>query len=349
MNKLNISKYEQIEDFLILAGSSWVTDSIWLFFMPLLVIFGMATNLLGFAIIHFNSTFNINMYYYLKIYMLCSFFTCLSGALFIAFNARRYLWYSKLLVNLILKFASPLMSFIYFYANMLDSVMSFDKLGIFIKKISYFNKKYFSRPRLICFILFLYCTLLSLPIFFAYAANEIKIYSNENHTFIFTFYEMTEYGKTEFNFIITIIQFVLKDIIPSITAITLNGILMFKFIKYMKNKRKIILKYVKQPENVDQESRIRGSFSKLKEIKTVKMVLLIGFMSFLKTALEITSYLAPYFDWGKIANFLWQLSTGMFIIASFLNYFIVLTFDKKFKIYSNKFFVKVKLAVLCKR
>lgn len=202
--------------YLQLAGSSWTLDTFSLYIMSSVGIFGMITNILSFMVLKFGSDFNLNLYYYLKIFLINSSVINSFGTIYAFMNSRRYIpfgnsWFALVYIN---QLAVPVVNTCYYYNNILDILMLLDKLSIFVKILRIFNQRILRKPVLICIIAGLICVLLNIPIYLLNAPSVKLVYLNTNETYLFYSDHITNFGLSKLGEVLDYIDNVIRDVVP---------------------------------------------------------------------------------------------------------------------------------------
>lgn len=234
--------YRKSHDFyLYFIGSAWASDAISLFIMPIVIILSIILNFFGFLVIQLNSEFSVNMYYYLKIFFLNSLFSNIIGVLIPFINSHRFIsfgntWFAVFYLS---KIGAPIINTSYFFNNMIDIYMAFDKVSIFSIKLNRFYQRFFNKPQIICIITLVYCSIVNIPMFLSFDAIKQNLnFSDESYTYIAYTYGFTEFGVSNIGSILVYMGYFLRDIFPLVTLIVLNITLIVKLKNHM-NKKKI--------------------------------------------------------------------------------------------------------------
>lgn len=138
-----------IDYLLYVIGSSRVSDAIGLFLIPIIIIIGITLNIIGFLVLYIDKEFNSNLYLFLKAHFFNSVITNILGILVPFVTAHHYLtqfsnsWFAFMYLNQI---AVPIINTAYFYGNILDVWMALDKVGIFSRSVTKFNRGVFKNP-----------------------------------------------------------------------------------------------------------------------------------------------------------------------------------------------------------
>lgn len=349
-NETELIDYKPLEFYLRYVGSLWLTDSISLFVMPFVIILGLFLSILGFIVIITNQEFKLNLYFYLKVTFFNSAVANAIGILFAFVNARRYLpfsnswtamWYS-------MKIVSPCIYTCFFYNNMLEIVMTFDKLCIFVKKFSVINKKILGRPKITSLIILCYCVTTNSPAFIQFEPRSRIVDLSENETYHLIDYRITDFGESDLGIVFTYIIFFLMDILPFFMLLSLNIplVILLKIhlnkkeeLTFSKNKSKITPHSLTRTQTGTGTQTEDSTGLKKPVDKTVKkreitasiMVLTISFISLIKTILIILSILFTYIEIGLLSVLSYTYSFYFIFLASSINFFIVYFFDSKFK------------------
>jgi hypothetical protein len=161
--------------FLDKIGSSWLYDSLYLFLITPLGILGTFLNSISFLVFLKKNLRQIKFYQYYQVYAL----TGVSLSFIQAFSfmvSPRYLFElsisrSARIFKCLIE-ASYVMPLFLFYSNALNILLNIERASNFTDKLKFFKK---ISPYSACFILFILCFIINLPMFFL-----IDTASNEN-------------------------------------------------------------------------------------------------------------------------------------------------------------------------
>jgi hypothetical protein len=360
------------------GGSLPWSDAIGVFVMPPILAVGIIVNLIGFLILQFSSEFkHAKIYIYLKFTFLNGFICNATGMLYPFTVVRRYLpfadtYFALWYMNAI---GLPIANVCYYYNLILDILITFEKLSIFVKRFENLNKKYLTRPQIICMVVFIVVLLIDLPYFFFYTATVELVYLSTNETYEFANYEISEFTQSKIGSVILFIQYAIRDIIPLLCLIALNVALIHELKKYIRKKRR--LTNVQTIELADRGTTTmpvnlqltqitaldtRNSVLKKKDtnsdamikkaqkshVSTTFMVILICVFSFVKSSIILTSIVYSSLEQGIVANLLGTFSDYLIYTITTLNFFIVLMFDRNFHDFFTKHRVFRMLFLKCK-
>jgi hypothetical protein len=250
----------------------------------------------------------------------------------------------------------PIANVCYYYNLILDILVSFEKLSIFVKRLEIINKKYFINSQLICIVVFIVVLLIDLPYFFFYTPTVQLVYFSPNETYEFANYQLSDFTQSTIGSLVLYIQYAVRDIMPLLFLIGLNVALVYQLNLYMSKKIGITnqvgrvegmtqtatliqttltsrLENKKKPvdANAAKNKKIRKS-----QISTSIMVILICVFSFIKSSIILISIVYSSVNQSIVANLLGTFSDYLIYSITTLNFFIVLMFDRNF----NDFFIK---------
>jgi hypothetical protein len=338
------------EWWLAYGGSHVWSDIIGVFIMPPIVAVGIFVNLAGFLVLQFSSEFKqAKIYTYLKFTLLNGFVCNATGMLYSFTVVRRYLPFANTYFALwyMNSIGLPIANVCYYYNLILDILITFEKLSIFVKRLEILNKKYLTRPQIICMVVFIVALLIDLPYFFFYTPSEQLVYFSPNETYLFVNYEISDFTQSQLGQITLYIQYVFRDILPLLCLIGLNVVLIRQLEMYMKKKRKMtsvgviegnataiaVLFTTFNPSLDKTPSLHKISSQKNKQmqktqVSTSIMVILICVLSFIKSSVILISIVYSSVQQGIIANLLGTFSDYLIYTITTLNFFIVMLFDR---------------------
>jgi hypothetical protein len=311
------------------GGSNWWSDSIGLFVMPPIVASGIFLNLVGFLMLHYGDVFQQSkIYVYLKFNFLNGFICNLTGMLYSFTVVRRFLpfansYFALWYMNTI---GLPIANVCYFYANILDLLIIFENLTIFIKSVDGFSKKRMASPNIICMALFMICLIIDLPYFFFYSPSQQLVNLSSNETYLFTNYEITEFTLSYAGQAILYFQYIVRDIFPLVFLVILSATLIIQLKRYLRKQKfiasrnnqhdvkEMTLGTIQTGNNVAEilseivvlraEAKTRRSI-----INETLMVVVISFMDLLKNAIILISIVHSSIEQGVVGEFMLTLSS----------------------------------------
>lgn len=341
--------YKSHEFYLEFAGSLVITDFMSLFIMPVVIGIGIIINLAGFFIIQKNPQFKLNLYYFLKTMFLNSAISNGFGIFFAVVNARRYLpfcntWFA---VAYSLQIVTPVVYMCFFINNILDLYMAYDKLSIFITKLSLWNKKYFNNPSRICFFTCIVCIAISFPLFFMFEPTIQLVQLSENETYLFYDYTISKFGLSALGIAYTYVDFFLMAVLPFCLLLGINIPLIILLKRYFNKRERIICNTRKlysitrtktfstvvtnNSTTTSKKDLANMKDGKRKDLNAGIMVVAICSVSFIKNLLVLIAIIYTYEEIGLVSVLLYNYAYYFIFFSSSVYFVIVYTFDKKFK------------------
>jgi hypothetical protein len=250
----NLSNAEIFENFLILTGSTWISETIYLYTVTPLSIVGIILNTLN-LIIFFkmvNNNSSSSLIGYMKVYSLNSIILSIMIFLFIFTHLPRYFQFSisylaRLYRCLIIINVSNMLNF---YESLLYILIMMERISGFVLKY----KKYTNIPcyKTSFFCLFI-CILICLPTYFMFNIKSesefyndiIQIVSNKNVSI--SYCEKTQFIDSIYGKILISIVIIIMNGVTLIIEITITIIAIVNFKRYLKkrcnflNKKKSIV------------------------------------------------------------------------------------------------------------
>jgi hypothetical protein len=167
-NIQNYSNNDLSELSLFKIGSTLTFDSIYLYFVSPIAFISFCLNLFSIFIINkikTNSNNHRNLYTYFKLYLinssLLSFIVIFS---FYSYSPRYFQFALNYLARIYrCHIVNSLATTLYFYSNIFDLIITFERLSIFMHHLDFFKRK---SPYTISLIGLIACTIINSPIFF---------------------------------------------------------------------------------------------------------------------------------------------------------------------------------------
>jgi hypothetical protein len=213
----------------------------------------------------------------------------------------------------------PVANVCYFYSNILDLLITFENLTIFIKRFDEFSKKCMASPNILCMALFITCLIIDLPYFFFYVPSTQLVYFSRNTSYVFTDYEITEFGRSLAGEAILYFQYVVRDIVPLVLLAFLSTTLIIQLKRYIRKQEVIASRNNYQANDVlvgsittgnnvaETLSEIVGSSAEAKNreriINETLMVVVICLMDFLKNTIILVSIIYSSVGKGLVGEF----------------------------------------------
>lgn len=231
------------EMYLEKIGSTLTIDSLYLFLLTPVSLIGLVLNLNCLNLIFKDNKHKIAIYKYLKVYTLNSIVLCF----FFGFSAltRSPRYFDILNQNIVAFYRCKVMAFVitlfYFYGNMLNILIMFERLSNFNFKL----KKYSDyRPYHVSLLLLIFCTIVCLPIYFAYSPREQseleQIKRDPLKLSSFFFCARLPFFGSLIGRIIIYLTFSIVNIIALVIEIILSIISFYYLLKYLNDKNRTL-------------------------------------------------------------------------------------------------------------
>ena len=248
----------------------------------------------------------------------------------------------------------PFANVCYFYNLILDLLVSFEKLSIFVKRLENINKNYFSWPHLVSIAAFLVCLIVDFPFFFFYVPTERTAWLSQNVSFDFWLYQMSDFTKSNVGQATLYIQHAVRDLIPIIILVTMNIMLVVQLKRYVNKKKAFTKNNTKIATSILENTKLAtsnmvGSSAILTSkaasssnkaskatISTSLMVISICIQSAIKSCVMLASITYHSIQTDVLAKVLVELSNYVIYTCTLTNFFIIYSFDKNI----NEFFKK---------
>ena len=323
-----------LEIFYTNVGSTWTNETIYLTLLPIGLI-GLCLNIISFIVFVKIKIKSTKLYSYLRVYTLNSCMMCSIGMIsFLPFTPR----YFKLTGNYyIVFFQCFILNYVaanfYLFGNLLDIVICFERLSIFIrmfKKIQHYS------PYLISFILLIISFLINAPILFWFRnLSEDEFYSSslKLNNESFTMCGRTQFLKTNFGLIISIVAIFVRDIVTLTLEITLSIVMIYYMRMFFKNKMNNIPIF-NNNNTIQNHSTTRIEEFDKNFDRTLRMMTFIQLLAILTHSITFGIFLTvikDQFD-GTRTNYIKNYGVIVAnLLKNFSNFFLFYNFNLNFK------------------
>ena len=347
MNFTNQTEYLVDENLFLRIGSSWALDTIYVVVIAPLGFIGILFNLICFCTLHKIKVKikEIKLYKYLKVYSLAGVASCLIlGLAFMTYSPR----YFKDFIHPIVKFyrchiITYVMICFFFYINLLDILISMDRMAIFTDKISFFRK---ICPYMSTFILLFACFIINLPLLFGFETSNDQVFFSSNAV---NYCSMTEFGKSRLGIISNIIVILIRDVLTFILEIITSTFVLYFYRTYKNNPILLNNIFVNDIQAVNDnmtprlhKMKSRINYRQQKYRKLLLMTFLLSIISILSHFLAAIVYVftLKLIDEIIFLHFSFVcLGIFCFSLKNFLNIFIFYFFNSNFQEQFNKMFL----------
>lgn len=327
------------ESFYLKIGSTWTFDSIYIHFISPLSFIAMILNMLSLFIITKirikNAT--VNFYEYLKVNLINGIVMCLIGGFVFVGYSPRYFPLSLSLIGRVYRcfIFNVLASSFYLFANMINLLILLDRLSIFIIRLKFYLK--LLSPYKQMGLMFLFCVFVNWPLFFwNYIKQDDEFYSGaldvENLN-SFTFCGRTDFYKSLFGKIVSVVSFFIQDGIELALEVSLNVFTIVYYIRFIKNK----------PTTLNPQNNRRNQENTRTTSSDRKLVIMTLYLSSLSIIAHMIALVRSIIILNNSVNpsvsfmiiLLGVLSKGL---SQFSNFFIFYIFNRNFRNAFKKLF-----------
>ena len=324
MNTTNFSRIIFSEKFYLKIGSTWTFDSIYLFVISPVCFIGILLNLFSIMVINKIKVRNKNknLYTFLTIYLINSSILCFITVFsFFTYSPRYFdfaLSYSARIYRCIIY--NSIATLLYFYSNILDLLILFERFTIFIEKFQRFKNW---SPHLISIIALFGCILTHSPIFlWHYIKSDEEFYQSAADLTTFTYCGRTDFLNSRLGFILSTISLILRDLITLIVEIVLNLFTIAYYNKFIKKKLEISSITTTQTNTLMPV-----------EVNLFFMTIVLSLISVLcHFCASVSSLTLVKHDLDTITIFLFLLISILSSVLKYsLNFFIFVLFDSNFR------------------
>jgi hypothetical protein len=352
------------EVFLNQIGSTWMLDSLYLFLITPLSIFGVLLNI--FTLVGLCKTSNngsnrsIAYFQYLKVYTLNSIIVCGLLALSFCSRSQRYISFSYSYLSRFYrcKITYSLYAF-YFYGNILAILIKFERLSMLHLK-TFFKQK----PYTLSFILFIVAFSISFPTFFVYHVKsdvdfEDALLNRDNKSFSFVYCGRNPFYETLNGKIIFLTINIIRSFITLVIEIIVSTFFIISHRKFFHTKHRLLNVNNNSFNNIDETLRLNNlsrtnlntdkkslnfkhGGSKYIDNLNRKITLMTIFLSLISILGLIGSFLVVIIfliiNNGFIFHFVVFVNVLTVIFIYILNFFLLYAFNCNFRNYFKSFF-----------
>ena len=310
------------------VGSTWIIDSTYLFLIFPVAIIGTLLNILCLYIISQKidkNKHNITHYGFLKVYFLNSIFVCSIG--FYAFS------YSPRFIGIMIDYFSKffrcyLTSFlavtIDYHCNVINIIILFGRLSIFIKKLKVFKNL---NPLVITILTFFLCTSINLPSLFRYQINndfDPRTSSNRtNQTICMPWFLHSNYITLSFTLFF-------RDLVTLAFELVGTIISCMYFRKFYINKKKVLFESSVHPKSDFNEKKLSNKEDERHLILFTFILTTISLACHVSLCLTWV-FLIKYSDHRLVGDYSVAFVCCLLMVKYSANFFILYYFDKNFK------------------
>ena len=334
------------EKFYLVIGSTWVYDSIYLFFISPWYLINVLMNLFSYYVL---TRIKLNrktrkFYIYLKIYVLdCALMSLIGSTLFVSYSSR-YFRFSLSFVARIFRcqIYNSVVTLLYYYSNILDILITIERLSQFmLRPNTSFNK---SSPYKACFVAFIFCLILNSP---AFLWNDIisdyEFYNGARdlaNIESFSYCGRSEFIKSNFGSISSLLMIIIRDFLTVIFEIILNIYSIYYYRKFLQRKNQLvhhgqIASVVLDHDRGGQNNHHAKEHERLttSDVNLFLMTIYLSLVSvFFHSFTGISFFFVIYFKSNYFLTYSFFLSCLVFsCVKFFFNLIVFYLFNNKFR------------------
>ena len=318
-------------------GSSKTNEQLYMYFLTPLSLMSAALNLINFLVFsqtEFKST--SNLYTYLKIFSLNSLFMSLLQSTVTLFSNYRYIFFTNTyeMTCYYSHFYFPFISINYSFGIIMNILINLERIVQLKENWSSLKK---IPPVRLCFILYIFCFALNLPLFFVSQHAEIHLKTSPSTYFFVNFNVYTGFASSLAGKIIIYALYVIRNIVLFVIE-NLTSVVLVVLFKKLLDKKLEMLSKLNELENQAQNNLRK--FNNV-EKKVTLMVLILCLVSTSEHAFYIVSTVYLYFSFDRLSNILYVISNFLISFKHFLNFFIYYFFNLNFRLNLNNIFKRL--------
>jgi hypothetical protein len=335
------------EKFYLSIGSTWIFDSFYLFFILPTAVINVFLNFLTFYILCQVKANQKNkcLFFYLKMYVLNIGISSIFGILMFYSYSPRYFSFALDYFARVLRchIYTSFLTTMYFFANILDILITFERLSQLILKQT--NPLLKISPYLTTLIGLMFCLFVNSPSFlWNYILSDAEFYSQAKDVAnldSFSYCGRTEFIQSNLGGLLSSLMIFVRDIITIILEIVLNIFSVVYYKNFLKKKFRlnllemsiIIINQTELSNNQNHNTTNNNSRITLSDMNLFLMILIISFLSLLShLATGFTTFVFIYYKKHYILAYSVMLTNALVnTIKNGSNFFILFLFNTKFR------------------
>lgn len=339
-NETNISF--DLELIYLKIGSSWTLDTIYLYFVTFMGLFGFVTNIVNIFVLFQIENSNFNTY--LQAYSINSCIISFIGGLLVIPYSPRYIpffseSYAQIIRCKLFTFVGPSL---YMFGNILDILISLERLSTVYFIADKITK--LAKPVVVCFVILFISFFINSPLYFVFRIRSSDEFYQEYvaQSTTFTYCGQTDFFRQLYSFplfILYILIMFLRDIITLILEIVVSSICIYHYRKHQKRLMRLTRPTHVSDRTINHLRRIEEGGQKL-----LKMTICMSILSILSHLIVFFTHLFPMISTSLLNSFnyfyfvfLTIASFGLKHISNFLLFYL---FNSNFRQKLRRFIFK---------
>ena len=330
------NSYYDLDYWLPQFASTWALDSIYLFIITPLAVFGVILNIFSFIVLSKKDFHKNKIYIYFRCIALNSALMNLVESGIFVCSTYRYFEFSNTIESNIfgIYVYLPISNTCFMFGSCLDILVSLERCSIFVNKL----KRLFTYPtRYVCMISLTFCILLTCPFFFIEKVGFYDAPISPNSTYRIWYWSLNSFGESLTGKIIAAVGYFFRGVCFFLVEVSVNMYSIYLFKKFFKNKASLFF------SNSGNESRLEinamasnsnmptNNRVTLMERNATLMVIILCFFSIFMHAFYMTLTIYFYFSYDIVVNTIGAISVVITTSKNFSNFFLLLLFNSSFR------------------
>jgi hypothetical protein len=227
-------EYYSLDYWLNAFGSNYFIDSIYLFLLPPLSLFGLILNVIAFKVLSTSQFQQIRLYDYQKVYLINSSCVCLAS-IFTFLLTRLFINFYSYEANIYIAHVYlTVINVGYFYSGSMDVFIVLDRISILKNKQIRIINKY--SPYSICFALLILVLIVEIPYYFKFYAASITVSLSPTENITLQYVGSSEFSRSPLGLTLSNAQYIIRDFLTISVSSLLNAYSIYLLKKLHTNK-----------------------------------------------------------------------------------------------------------------
>ena len=338
-NQTSPAQYMSKDQWLNYFGASYQSEAVKLYSRTPLALLAVLLNLTCFLVFISKEFRNQPLYSYFRIFLLNSMVIEALQATVSLFETYTFFDFSNTYGSFFYYsyLYRPILSTAYFYGNVLDVLITLERICQLNKKFTILKK---ASPLLLCFVSLVLCTIINIPFFMINDFSYIDLKTSPTESFRLFYFRYSSFARSYLGKVFSYVVYAVRDVLTLIAQVVLGTILVM-LVKGYSNRRKRLFNLSSSPatdvpslnsETTKPSKNIenRKKNSKL-DRKVTLMVVFMCFFSSVEHLVVLVSTVYFYYIVNSFGYILALTADYVIIIKSLSNFFFFFFFNKVFR------------------
>ena len=312
-------------------GSTWLIDSIYLFAIAPIGLFGFILNLLSFYVLMDKKFNNIKVYTFFRAVTINSAILNLFSASLFTNTSFRYLEftnsYAATVYGCLVNY--PISNVCYIFGSTLDIVISIERCSIFLARLKALLNH---PPKVACLVLFLISVLVGGPFFFIDTPNYFDVQLDARTNYRIWYWDLSMFGKSLAGKVLVFAGYFIRDVLFFVVELVFNVVSIVLFKKYFKNKVKFLSSKIAKNESSLSSTNALENKLYMKEKSIAMMVIaMCGISIVMHIFYFLVAVYFYIFTYDIVLNYLAVFSFLACALKNFSNFFLLYGFNSNFR------------------